>query len=702
MKPRTAADYVRTMTIEIFIAAVCLAGSGAAWGAEDAPAPTPAGVNLWDYNNWLELSLGGVFVRGDSAQFMQRRQVPANAPFGGIEDLHWEQNIGKRGLFTLDGRAIADNHDYLLKLGVQHPDKGYLRAGYREFRTWYDGSGGYFPPNRQWFNSPDDELAMDRGEAWFEAGLTLPDKPVITLRYSHQFRDGQKDSTSWGDTTLTGLPPPNNARKIVPSFLDIDERRDTVELDVRHTVSQTDFGLGFRYERLNQNNSRVEKRNPGEANDRSITQQEEVTSDLYNAHGFSQTRINKTVLFTLGGSFTRLETSLGGRRVLSPATSPPLVRNDEGFTGLAGGSQMNQYVANASVMITPRKYLTIVPSLRVEQQSQDGDTGYGEVAGIAAPVPISNHRRQSLLDVSESLAVRYTGVKNWVFFSEAQWLEGQGRSRETETELEDPIGLVLINRDTDSDRFTQKYKLGANWYPCQRANFSLQYYHKARANDYDHNVDSTPNSSASGNRYPAFLVEQNFETDDLNFRVTWRPFRSVTLVSRYDFQLSTVDTRADLLSKIQSGETTSHILSQSISWIPWYRLYLQGNATYAWDETTTPAVSLTGAAAHLVAASKNGYWNLSATAGFVLNDKTDLQMQYNYYRANDYLDNSKFSQPYGADDTAHGATVSLIRRINKNLRLTLKYGYSNYRDGASGGHRNYEAHLLASNLQFRF
>lgn len=701
MKSRRPADHVRT-TIEIFIAAVCLAGSGAAWGAENAPAATPAGADIWDYNNWLELSLGGAFVRGDSAQFMRRHQVPANAPFGGIEDLHWEQNLGKRGLFTLDGRALADNHDYLLKLGVQHPDKGYLRAGYREFRTWYDGSGGFFPPNRQWFNSSDDELAIDRGEAWFEAGLTLPDKPVITLRYSHQFRNGQKDSTSWGDTTLTGLPPPNNNRKIVPSFLDIDERRDTVELDVRHTVSQTDFGLGFRYERLNQENSRVERRNPGQANDRSITQQDEVTSDLYNAHGFSKTRISEVVLFTLGGSFTRLETALGGSRVLSPATAPPLVRNDEGFTGLDGGSQLNQYVANASVMITPRKHLTIVPSLRVEQQSQDGDTGYGEVAGAAAPVPISNQRRQSFLDVSESLAVRYTGVKNWVFFGEAQWLEGQGRSRETETELEDPIGLVLINRDTDSDRFTQKYKLGANWYPCQRANFSLQYYHKTRDNDYEHNVDSTPNGSASGNRYPAYLVEQDFKTDDLNFRVTWRPFRSVTLVSRYDFQLSTVDTRADLLSKLQSGVTTSHIFSQSISWIPWYRLYLQGNATYAWDETTTPAVSLTGAAAHLVAASKNGYWDLSATAGFVLNDKTDLQVQYNYYRANDYLNNAAYSQPYGADDKAHGATVSLIRRINKNLRLTVKYGYYNYRDGASGGHHNYEAHLLASNLQFRF
>jgi hypothetical protein len=53
--------------------------------------------------------------------------------------------------------------------------------------TWYDGSGGFFPPNGQWFDIFDDKLAADRGEAWFEAGLTLPDKPVVVFRYSHGF-----------------------------------------------------------------------------------------------------------------------------------------------------------------------------------------------------------------------------------------------------------------------------------------------------------------------------------------------------------------------------------------------------------------------------------------------------------------------------------------------------------------------------------
>src|SRR5687767_3973362 len=122
-----------------------------------------------DYRNWVEFGFGNTWIEGDKARFMQRTGIKRDA-FGGIEDLHFEQDIGKRGLFTLDGRAIAENHDYNVRLGLSLPDTGFVRAGYREFRTWYDGSGGFFPRNDQWFGNvlDDDNLAIDRKEAFFE------------------------------------------------------------------------------------------------------------------------------------------------------------------------------------------------------------------------------------------------------------------------------------------------------------------------------------------------------------------------------------------------------------------------------------------------------------------------------------------------------------------------------------------------------
>src|SRR5687767_6491793 len=150
-----------------------------------------------DYRNWVEFGFGNTFIEGDEARFMQRAGIKRHA-FGGIEDLHFEQDIGKRGLFTLDGRAIAENHDYNVRLGLSLPDTGFVRAGYREFRTWYDGSGGFFPRNDQWFELFDEKLAIDRKEAFFEAGLRMPGIPEVTVLYSYQVRDGDKNSTAWG------------------------------------------------------------------------------------------------------------------------------------------------------------------------------------------------------------------------------------------------------------------------------------------------------------------------------------------------------------------------------------------------------------------------------------------------------------------------------------------------------------------------
>jgi hypothetical protein len=673
-----------------------------------------------EYNNWLTLSAGNFFVDGNKAQF-QHRQRQSSGAFGGIEDFHWETPVKKQGLFTIDGRGIFDNHDYLIALGVKHPDKGYLRFGYREFRTWYDGSGGYFPPNGQWFDIFDDDLAIDRGEAWFEAGLTLPDKPVITFRYSHQFRDGKKGSTVWGDSSLTGGA---GTRGLVPALWDIDERRDIFELDVTHTIGNTDFGLGGRVDLLEQDNSRSSRRRPGETGarfggvgsiDRVVTQHDGVEADLYNVHGFTATRINEKVLFTTGASFTTMDTDISGSRLYGAdydAIYDPLFarrqQRDEGFFDLGGGANWKQYVGNLNLMVTLHDHLVLVPSLRIEHVDQGGVASFTETEVLGPPgyttaeEEFVNTSDRNFTDVSEALELRYTGFTNWVLYVRGEWLEGQGDQRETQAETDLPPPSVTISRDTDSTRFTQKYVAGVNWYPLRRLNMAAQYYHKQRANDYDHLIDSTPNAAPSGNRYPAFLSAQDFTTDDVNYRITWRPCSFLTSVSRYDFQISTIDTTGDLLAKTESAEMTSHIFSQSFTISPWTWAYLQANGTYVSDELNTPASDLGGAAANLVSESRNGYWNVSALMGFALDQKTDLQLQYSYYQSDNYINNSAVSVAYGDEAKEHGVTATLSRQLTPRMRWTLKYGYFDYNETTSGEHNNYSAHLVYSSVQYRF
>jgi hypothetical protein len=245
----------------------------------------------------------------------------------------------------------------------------------------------------------------------------------------------------------------------------------------------------------------------------------------------------------------------------------------------------------------------------------------------------------------------------------------------------------------------QKYGIGVKWYPLRRASVDVGGYYKNNSYDYDHDVDNTPNNS--GNAYPAFLVVQNFETFDGYTRLTFRPLANLTLVTRYEYQFSTIHTRPDSisgLSEVESAEMVSHILSQNVSWAPWSRLYLQAGFNYVLSDTKTPAADFTQA----VLDAQNNYWTLNFNAGFVLDNKTDLNLGYSYYRADNYEDNSPFGVPYGAGAEQHGVSVSLGRWLTPKMRLTVRYGYYNYRDETFGGNYNYDAHVVSSSIQYRF
>ena len=664
---------------------------------EEESAPADQSEPESELRNWITLSVGGAFVDGNDAAFQRSRGIPTGA-LGGVEDFHYEQDLKDDGLFKVDGRGIFDNHDYSIRLELSQPEKGFIRAGYEQFRTWYDGSGGYFPGNDQWFALYDDAFAVDRSKVWFEGGLRLPKWPEFTVRYSHLTREGEKDSTTWGQTTQTGGA---GTRNLVPAFWDLDEVRDVWEADVRHTLGKTDLGLGLRFETASHDNRHNLRQLPGEAGDAYVSQKEGTDSSLFNLHAFTESRITKKMLLTAGYAFTDLDTDLSGYRVYGTAYDPDLAQrlpSVNTFEGLQGGSRLGQHVVNLNLMLTPWESVVVVPSARFEKQDIESSSRYGSPAAadpwISTPYSVSSDR--GLLDVSESLEIRYTGLTNWVFFARGNWLQGSGDLEETRYNL--GTASLALDRATDDSRTWQKYTVGANWHPLRRLRLAAEYYHKSRHNEFDHSRDTTPNPPPGLSRYPAFLRAQDFETDDANVRITWRPANALTLVARYDFQISTIETKPDHLPNRESAELTSHIISGNVSWTPLSRLYLQAGVDYVTDETETPAQGLTQS----VQSSENDYWTAHCGAGFVLDDKTDLTADYHYYRADNYVDNSAFGLPYGAGLEEHGVTASVVRRVSRRVQVSLKYGFFRSRDETSGGNNDFDSHLLYGTMQYRF
>ncbi len=287
-----------------------------------------------------------------------------------------------------------------------------------------------------------------------------------------------------------------------------------------------------------------------------------------------------------------------------------------------------------------------------------------------------------------------------MFYGRGEWTQGDGNLKENGgLGPINGVGVAPIQRETEDSRLFQKYSLGATWYAARQITVDAGGYYKINNYDYDHLLDNTPNNSA--NRYPAYLVMQNFETYDGNVRLTMRPWQNVTLISRYEFQSSIIHTKPDSssgLGEVESSEMTSHIFAQSISWSPWSRLYLQAALNYVLSETRTPASEFTRA----ILDAQNNYWTLNFSSGLVLDDKTTMNASYFYYRADNYQDNSNIGVPYGSGAEEHGITATLMRQLTKNLRWTLRYGFFRNRDELYGGRNNYDAHSAFSSIQYRF
>ena len=380
----------------------------------------------------------------------------------------------------------------------------------------------------------------------------------------------------------------------------------------------------------------------------------------------------------------------------------PNAQNGFGYYGLNGGSHLYEYVGNLNLFTRPWPHVTVVPSLRVQAQNSDATASGFETLSDFQPAPFNGVNNASDLDVRERLDVAYNGITNWVFYARGEWTEGNGTLAETGGLIPiNDIGVQPVNLNSQIDRFFQKYSAGVRWYPARRLTLDVGGYYKRNRYDYNNSLDSTPNDSTSPTRYPGYLTLQNFETYDGNVRVTFRPRQNISTVTRYEYQYSTVHTTPDPVSGLneaESSRTIGHIIGEDVSWTPWSRLYLQAGLNYVLNETKTPASDFTPA----ILPAQNDYWTVNFSPGLVLDDKTDLKASFFYYLADDYKNNSLDGVPYGSGDQTYAITATLTRWVTKNIRWSLKYGYSHSDNNAFGGHQNYDAHLVYTSLQYRF
>ena len=499
----------------------------------------------------------------------------------------------------------------------------------------------------------------------------------------------------------------------------LDEKTDSFSVDLSHTLHSTDVGLGFRYQWVHDNDSRGFLQYPtqttGANQSRTLTQTDFTKSDIFNVHGYTDTRLGEQWELTSGYAYTHLHAADLGSRLDNPGavTSSQLDRSR--YPNLSAASAIEQYEMSLSAMYSPSENWNIVPSARIEKATSESTSGYNAItSGTVGTLGVRtvNSDSESQINGAEALDIRYVGITNWVFYVRTEWEENRDSLGQSSGAITNNAFNLLIYNGA-WHQVSQKYAAGANWYPQRGLNFATQYYHKIDVNNFENN---TPYGGLGDpvppNQYPGFMRKEIFITDDANFRVTWKATKDLSLVSRYDFKYSTVDMQGGNpnqtatiagtpLQLVPVANTTQHIFSETVSWTPINRFFTQFGANYTLNSTHTGAETWPSTLG-VILKSQNDYWTLNTLMGYAINDKTDIRASYTYTRSADYSDNSSLGLPLGAGGEDHSASATLGRQIRKNLHGSLKYTYMNYRDQLFGSNLNFQSHGILATFQYRF
>jgi hypothetical protein len=270
-----------------------------------------------------------------------------------------------------------------------------------------------------------------------------------------------------------------------------------------------------------------------------------------------------------------------------------------------------------------------------------------------------------------------------------------------ETEIETATATVDLLRKTDSDLTASKYTLGAMWYPHSRVNIAGRFRYDRRENDYTHSVDSTSDNT-SNNRFPAYITAQDITTHGGDLRATWRLHDTLRLTARYDIAYTEINNGSEDLRKIDAAEIETHSIAGGATWSPVGSMYIQTDVRYVDSTTDTPANGVGGVAGDRVTDFDNDYWNATLSIGVALDEVTDLESRYFFYRASNYADNSLSSQPYGTDAEEHGVSISVRRQWTEKLATRLRYAYFKNEDDLYGGNNDYELSAVTGSLEVKF
>ena len=623
-----------------------------------------------------------ITVKGDQDQFRANNWGHDGWTYG-IDSATLHQAFGKDVTLDFTGRAIANDGDYKLTLDVTKTDVGFIRAGFTQYRQYFDTTGGYF---RQFsvpsFSLPGDWY-LDIGKIYADVGLTLPNLPKLTLGYERDYREGTQSLLEWGSVTEG-----TTSRKIFPSYQDVDEHVDIVKVGVQHDIKNIHIDNQFRYEYYRTDTDKKDGSvNLNTSATKTTTIREEYNHDAFYNTFRMDSHLNNKVYWSFGYLFTALNGDAG----LNVITPPPLGARDKNWATRVIDNDLNSHLLSFNTMFGPFAGLTFYAGIQAEFTDTDGSTDALLTEGVSPTTTNRIHSSNNKQSAEETAGVRYTKIPFTTLFAEARVTQQDIDLYERETQ----DGAQDFKRQTDTGVLRQDYRAGFNTSPLRRVTLTGQYRYALYHNDYNNNVDTEAG-------YPAFITLQDFQTDEAMGKLTLRPCSRFTVALTYQYVDTDITTGTGAIpslsprGELTSGKYNANIYSVSATVTPMSRLYLTGLFSLQDTETTshnnTPAVTT----------YRGDVYTAIGTAGYALDKKTDATVEYTYSCANNLTGKDSNGLPLGADYRQTGIIAGISRKFTDNIVGRIRYGWYQYNDSSSGGANDYTAQLVSANCTVRF
>jgi len=696
--------------------------------------------------NYIKFSAGGISYRGNKASGQARTQVP-KVGAAGIEAFNYTKELSKVTTMVVNGQALPGAEDYLASINITKNEVASFEAGYKTFRTFYDGAGGFFPTNNVWMAAMPRALHVDRGQFHLGGTVNVPGKPVFRLRYTADTRDGRKNSTILGDTSFTGIPnysqsalnPVSVARKLLPAYIEMNERQDTLTASVQHTVGKTTAMLSLIGSRIDNSSSRNIDRYVGElrpfptipANPLTIIPPQLSNNpnrgfdnqgrkeDAWTTMATVETEISDKVTFYAGASYRTAEGDITGSRLINltlNSTAGP-ISGIGGFTSggrppysytSAGTIKSDLYVANAGLRLKPAKDFALDVGVKAEDYNVTATNTATYVStfmvqatgAVATPqLNVSPNTSKTVARLwAPEISARYTGFKKVIVFASADYRTSPGDERQMGTNVgPGPAGssFVVSAVGAGEQKVNEKYlnaKVGGVWSPGSALNIRAEAYTKNHETRFDgYGVD------AGG------LYVLDYNIVGTRVTATYRPAPTWSFATRYALQVGKTATMTDIYARGDSKDSKRHSIAETINWTPNKAIFLQANATVVYDTISTAYPDAGGLANDVLRNADNNFWNGSFIAGFVVDKLTNAQLEATYYKANNYNPTiATATVPYGFGGREYTVSVGVTRKLAANWLGTAKLGYIDNRNETSGGNTNFRGPLGYLSMQRAF